>query len=62
MWGGWCPGKDNLQHVLTDCTKKYEKNSYKIKQIIQDDMFINKIKKDLLNLKFHNRIKPFDDL
>ncbi len=52
----------NLQHVLTDYTKKYERNSYKIKKIIQDDIFINKIKKDLLNLKFHNRIKPFDDL
>ena len=52
----------NLQHVLTDYTKKYERNSYKIKKIIQDDMFTNKIKKDLLKLKFNNRIKPFDDL
>ncbi len=52
----------NLKHVLTDYTKQYDRNSYKIKKIIQNDMFINKIKKDLLKLKFNNRIKPFDDL
>ena len=52
----------NLKHVITDYTKEYERNSYKIKKVVQNDMFINKIKKDLLNLKYNNRIKPFDDL
>ena len=52
----------NLKHVLTDYTKEYERNSYKIKKVVQNDMFINKIKTDLLKLKFNNRIKPFDDL
>lgn len=52
----------NLNHVLTDYTKEYERNSYKIKKVVQNDMFVNKIKNDLLKLKFNNRIKPFDDL
>ena len=48
----------NLKHVLTDYTKEYERNSYKIKKVVQNDKFVNKIKNDLLKLKF----KPFDDL
>ena len=52
----------NLKHVLTDYTKNYEMDSYKIKKVVQNDMFVNKIKNDLLKLKFNNRIKPFDDL
>ena len=52
----------NLKHVLTDYTKEYERNSYKIKKVVQNDKFVNKIKNDLLKLKFNNRIKPFDDL
>ena len=52
----------NLKHVLTDYTKNYERDSYKIKKVVQNDMFVNKIKNDLLKLKFNNRIKPFDDL
>ena len=52
----------NLKHVITDYTKDYERNSYKIKKVVQDDMFVNKIKNDLLKLKFNNRIKPYDDL
>ena len=52
----------NLKHVLTDYTKEYERNSYKIKKVVQNDKFVNKIKNDLLKLKFNKRIKPFDDL
>lgn len=52
----------NLKHVLTDYTKEYERNSYKIKKVVQNDKFVNKIKNDLLKLKFNYRIKPFDDL
>ena len=52
----------NLKHVITDYTKEYERNSYKIKKIVEKDKFINKIKNDLLKLKFNNRIKPYDDL
>ena len=52
----------NLKHVLTDYTKNYERDSYKVKKVVQNDMFVNKIKQDLLKLKFNNRIKPYDDL
>ena len=52
----------NLRHVITDYTKQYEKNSYKIKHVVNRDKFINKIKKDLLKMKFGNQIKLFDNL
>ena len=52
----------NLRHVLTDYTKEYEKHPGKIKEIYHKDKFINKIKLDILRLKFNHRIKPFDDL
>ena len=52
----------NFQHMITDYTKNYERNSYKIKKVVQKDLFINKIKKDLLKLKFNNKIKAYNDL
>ena len=52
----------NLKHMFTDYTKDYEKNSYRIKKLVQKDKFVNFIKSDILKLKFHNRIKPFDEL
>ena len=52
----------NLKHIFTDYTKEYEKNSYRIKQMVQKDKFVNFIKSDILKLKFHNRIKPYDEL
>jgi len=52
----------NLKHMFTDYTKDYEKNSYRIKKLVQKDKFINFIKTDILKLKFHNRIKPYDEL
>ena len=52
----------NLRHVITDYTKLYEKNSYRIKHVINRDKFINKIKNDLLKLRFDNKIKLFDNI
>ena len=52
----------NLKHIFTDYTKNYEKNSYRIKKLVQKDKFVNFIKSDILKLKFHNRIKPYDEL
>jgi len=52
----------NLKHMFTDYTKDYEKNSYRLKQLVQKDKFVNFIKNDILKLKFHNRIKPYDEL
>ena len=52
----------NCSHIITDHTKEYEKNSYKIKNVINQDIFVNKIKKDLLRMRYGNRIKLFDNL
>ena len=52
----------NCKHIYTDHTKEYEKNSYKIKDVVNQDIFVNKIKKDLLRMKYGNRIKLFDNL
>ena len=52
----------NIRNVITDYTKQYEKNSYKIKKVIKNDIFVNKIKNDLLKMKFGNQIKLFDNL
>ena len=52
----------NKTHIFTDYIKQYEKNAYKLKEVVQKDKFINMIKCDLLKLKFNNRLKPFDDL
>ena len=52
----------NLRNVITDHTKEYEKNSYKIKRVVSQDIFVNKIKNDLLRMKFGNQIKLFDNL
>ena len=52
----------NCRHIITDHTKEYEKNSYKIKNVINQDIFVNKIKKDLLRMRYGNRIKLFDNL
>ena len=52
----------NKNHIFTDYIKEYEKNAYKLKEVVQKDKFINMIKCDLLKLKFNNRLKPFDDL
>lgn len=52
----------NARNAIIDHTGKYEKNSYKLKKMINNDIFINKIKRDLLKMKFSNRIKLFDKL
>ena len=52
----------NYRHIITDYTKEYEKNFYKIKNIINQDIFVNKIKKDLLTMRYGNRIKLFNNL
>ena len=52
----------NSKHIITDHTKEYEKNSYKIKNVVNQDIFVNKIKKDLLRMKYGNHIKLFDNL
>ena len=52
----------NIRHVITDHTKQYEMNAYKIKKIVNQDIFINKIKNDLLRMKFGNRIKLFNKI
>ena len=52
----------NKSHIFTDYIKQYEKNAYKLKEVVQKDKFINMIKCDLIKLKFNNRLKPFDDL
>ena len=51
----------NFKHMFTDYTKEYEKNSYKIKNLVKQDVFINRIKKDLLRMKFSNQIKLIED-
>lgn len=52
----------NINNLFTDHTKKYQTNSYKLKQLVEKDKFINKIKKDLMSLKYNNQIKPLDNL
>ena len=52
----------NRSHMFTDYIKQYEKNAYKLKDVVQKEQFINMIKCDLLKLKFNNKLKPFDDL
>ena len=47
---------------MRDYTQIYEQKSYKIKDIVNQDIFVNKIKKDLLKLKFGNRLKIFNNL
>ena len=52
----------NFKNIITDHTKEYEKNSYKIKSVVNQDIFINKIKKDLLRMKYGNHIKLFENI
>ena len=52
----------NFKHAFADYSKEYEKNSYKIQKMIKQDNFINKIKKDLLRMKYSNQIKLIEDL
>ena len=52
----------NFKNIITDHTKEYEKNSYKIKNVVNQDIFINKIKKDLLRMKYGNHIKLFENI
>ena len=52
----------NVRNIITDYTKQYEKNSYQIKTVVNKDIFVNKIKNDLLKMKFGNKIKIFDNL
>ena len=35
----------------------YDRNSYKIKKLLNNDIFINKIKEDVSSLKFCNDLK-----
>jgi hypothetical protein len=39
----------------------YDRNSYKIKQLYNDDIFINKIKEDVSSLKFSNNLRANND-
>lgn len=52
----------NIRNVMRDYTQIYQQKSYKIKDIVNQDIFVNKIKKDLLKLKFGNRLKFFNNL
>ena len=52
----------NIKHIVADYTKEYERNPSRIREIYQNDKFINEIKLDILKLKFNHKIKPFDDL
>ena len=51
----------NLSNLIVDYMKDYEKNSYKIKKLVNDSKFLEKIKKDLISLKYDNRIKLFNE-
>ena len=50
----------NHLNIYKDYNLKYIENAYKIDKIIKKDDFLNKIKKDQLNLKFNNKIKYFN--
>ena len=39
----------------------YDRNSYKIKQLYNNDIFINKIKEDVSSLKFSNNLRANND-
>ena len=51
----------NLNNLIEDYMKDYERNSYKIKKLVNDSKFVEKIKKDLVCLKYDNRIKLFNE-
>lgn len=53
---------NNAHHLFTDYTKSYELNSYRIKGLIEKDRFVNKIKKDLMRMKYDCRPKMFEEL
>ena len=50
----------NHLNIYKDYNLKYIENAYKIDKIKKKDEFLNKIKKDQLNLKFNNKIKYFN--
>ena len=50
----------NHLNIYKDYNLKYIENAYKLDKIIKKDDFLNKIKKDQLNLKFNNKIKYFN--
>ena len=50
----------NHLNIYKDYNLKYIENAHKIDKIIKNDDFLNKIKKDQLNLKFNNKIKYFN--
>ena len=51
----------NLNNLIVDYMRDYERNSYKIKKLVNDSKFLEKIKKDLICLKYNNRIKLFNE-
>ena len=54
--------KYNISNYICDYMRDYEKNSYKIKKLVNDSIYINKIKKDLISLKYGQKIKRLNEL
>jgi len=51
----------NKNFFKKDPMINYDRNSYKIKQLYNDDIFINKIKEDVSSLKFSNNLRANND-
>ena len=51
----------NKNFFKKDPMINYDRNSYKIKQLYNNDIFINKIKEDVSSLKFSNNLRANND-
>lgn len=52
----------NRNYVIRDHTDTIEYNGYKIKNLINNDEYVDKIKRDLFDLKFDKQVKPYINL
>ena len=54
--------KYNRNYVNKDHTVNYAHNAYRIKELYQNDNFVNKIKNDLFSFRYSNQLKVFNDI
>ena len=54
--------KYNRNYVIKDHTVNYVHDAYKVKELYQDDNFVNRIKNDLFSFRYSNQLKAFNDL
>ena len=52
----------NKEYFIKDPFDNYSRNAYKVKNIYQENDFINKIKRDVSGLKFSNQLKAYPDI